>query len=92
MIKGKKIGIFLRGNMGESNTVVLESASPYETALRNEVGVGPDEKWVGVNETKGWIANKNLSIDISDKTNWDAAADWLHKHLHIYRRILTQSP
>ena len=92
MLKGRKIVIFLRGNMGESNTVALESARPYETALRNEVGVDSDEEWVGVNETKGWVANKSRAIDVSDKANWDAAADWLHEHLHIYRRILAQVP
>lgn len=92
MIKGRKIGIFLRGNMGESNTVALESARPYETALRSEVGVGPDENWFEIDEKRGWVANKSLSIDISANANWDAAADWLHEHLHIYRRILAQSP
>lgn len=92
MMNGKKIGIHLRGNMGESNTVALESGIPYETALRNEVGVGPDEKWVGVNEKRGRVASKSLSIDVSDQANWAAAADWLHKHLHIYRRILAHVP
>ena len=92
MLKGRKIGIVLRGNTGESNTVALEWARPYETALRNEVGVGPDEKWVEINEKRGRVANKSWAIDVSDKANWDAAADWLHEHLKKYRRILAQSP
>jgi len=92
MVKGKKIGIVLRGNMGESNVVVLEQARPYETALKNEAGIGPDETWVEINEKRGRVANKSWAIDVSDKANWDAAVDWLHEHLHIYRHILAQSP
>ena len=91
-LKRGEIGILMRGGTAESKAVFIERARPYEIALKNEVGVGPDEEWVEIDEKKGWVAHKSLSINVSDQANWDAATDWLHEHLHIYRRILAQSP
>ena len=31
-------------------------------------------------------------IDVDDPANWQQAADWLHEHIEIYRRILSQPP
>lgn len=43
-------------------------------------------------DNEEWPVSTHLDIDIADETNWDEAADWLHKYLHIYRQILAQSP
>ena len=43
-------------------------------------------------DNEEWPVITHLDIDMADEANWDEAADWLHKHLHIYRQILAQSP
>ena len=79
----KNIGIYLRGKWNEPHSEAFERIKCHEAALEQagiELG----------NET--WPAIKSRSIDMADNANWDAAADWLHEQLHVYRRILVQSP
>lgn len=80
---GNQFGIHLRGKRGEPNPEAFDRIRRYETALQRE-GIELGNEW--------YPANKSLSIDIFDNANWDTAADWLHKYLHIYRCILGQSP
>ena len=80
---GNRIGIYLRGKWGEPQVEAFDRIKRYEAALQKEgIELGDEE----------WPAIKSLLINMADKANWDNAADWLHEYLHIYRRILAQSP
>ena len=74
-----KVGIYLRGKWKESYAEAFDRIKGYEAALQKEDIELGDEAWPAI---------KSLSIDVSDNANWETAVDWLHEHLHIYRRIL----
>lgn len=58
--------------------------SPYIPALAKALGYSP----IGMSSS----ALITLWIDVDNPDNWRAAADWLHEHIEIYRRILSQPP
>ena len=59
-----------------------ESLEPYLPALAEALGEDLDEMWDN--------AYISVYVDISNRDNWQQAADWLHEKLEIYRRILSQ--
>ena len=77
---GNKVSIYLySGKPLESRPELFEQVEYYIAALQKE-----DIKL----DNEAWPVVTHLDIDIADEANWDSAADWLHEHLHIYRRIL----
>ena len=80
---GNEFGIHLRGKRDEPKSEAFDRIRRYESAFQEEgIELGNED----------YPASKSFPSNIADKANWDAAADWLHKYLHIYRRILGQSP
>ena len=69
-----------------------ELINPYLSALEKELHLNSDE--FTDNEFGLWTstAHRKVSIDTKDPDNWMQAADWLHKHLTIYRRVLSKPP
>ena len=80
----RQVGMCVAGPGGRYPHSVLAALSPYLPALEKELGVNP-------NQISG-IALTQLDIDISNRANWQQAADWLHEHIEIYRRVLSQPP
>ena len=80
---GDQFGIYLRGKWGEPKSEAFDRIKRYEPAFQEEgIELGNED----------YPALSFYQKSIADKANWDAAVAWLHKHLHIYRRILAQSP
>ena len=78
-----KLSIYLSSRRQELQPETLERINYCIAALRKK-----DIKL----DNEEWPVSTHLDIDIADDANWDAAANWLHEHLHIYRQILAQSP
>ena len=69
---------------------LVELIKPYLPALEEELEVNPEE--LSEYEFKLWesTAHRTIFIDTRDRNNWKRATDWLHRHLTIYRRILSE--
>lgn len=67
-----------------------ELINPYLSALEKELDLNSDE--FTDNEFGLWTstAHRTTFIDTKDRNNWKRATDWLHEHLTIYRRVLSQ--
>ena len=79
-----KVGLFLRGNRGESVDVVRERISAYEATFRRQFPHWPEDEPIYS------CAEWSVATKTHDRSNWPQMADWLHEHLEIYRGILTQ--
>ena len=82
MLARRRVGLFLRGNQGESAESVYERALPYEAGFRSHFDWPEDEPI--------WNCFETLNIDTHDRGNWPQMVDWLHQHLEIYLGILKQ--
>ena len=78
-----KVGLFLRGNTGERGETYWERALPSEAAFRDQFPHWPVDE--PIYDCAEW-----MYVDPRDRDNWPQMAGWLHEHLSIYRRILTQ--
>ena len=71
---------------------VAELLQPYLPALEKELEIDPEE--MSDSEYEHWetTAHCEILVDTKDCNNWAEATDWLHEHLTIYRRVLSQPP
>lgn len=81
------VGVWLRGRKGEPATVVGERIQRWAHGLRDVLGVeiGEPTPW-------GSFANSRRDFDTNDRNNWPEMADWLHKKIAQYCRVLEHSP
>ena len=63
---------------------------PYLPALEKELEIDPEE--MSDSEYEHWetTAHCEIMVDTKDRNNWSEATDWLHEHLTIYRRVLSE--
>lgn len=80
------IGVWLRGGRGESPEVVRKRTQRWEQGLR-ELGVE-----IGPATSRGSFANRSYEMDATDRDNWNAMAEWLHKTIDDYRGVLESPP
>ena len=71
---------------------VSELVEPYLPALAKELGTTPEYLYNGDPGHLPRHAYTQLLVDTKDRDNWSEAADWLHEHLTIYRRVLSKPP
>lgn len=69
---------------------VSELVKPYLPALAKELGTVPEELYNGDPGHLPRHAYIELQIDTTNRNNWAQATDWLHEHLTIYRRVLSE--
>ncbi|MXY21713.1 MAG: hypothetical protein F4Y49_10315 [Dehalococcoidia bacterium] len=67
-----------------------ELLNPYLPALEKELHVNPKELTDDEFELWESTAHRTIFINTKDRKNWKEATDWLHKHLTIYLRILSE--
>jgi hypothetical protein len=71
-----RVGIFVRGRKNISSDDIALELEPHRKRL---------EKALGAPINGGtYLFLKTLSIDTSDRTNWDRMSDWLHKQADLY--------
>ena len=75
-----QVGVYLSAR--EPTEVVRQRLQPYESRFREEFGVTLDR---GSHHFGGEV----LSINPLNPDNWPTVADWFHKMLVAYRRVLT---
>jgi len=69
------VGVFIRGKRGVPVSVTLDFLKPYATRLEQALGVPP---------RKQELFQKKLSLNASDRGNWDRMSDWLHEQADGY--------
>ena len=67
-----------------------ELVEPYLPALEEGLEFNSEELSDDEFEYWGYNAHRQIFIDTEDRDNWKRATDWLHNHLTIYRRALSQ--
>ena len=77
------VGVSLRGASGEPHEDVLERIKRYEKALKDDLGVT-----IGEGTTWGTFAYTTFDLDTRNRENWPVLADWLHKNISDYRRVI----
>ena len=80
----KSVGIFIRGNSGESPQEVYEKLEPHLDYLTQTLGADP-----GKPDGK-YSFGKYLKINTADKNNWDKMSDWLYQHSETYENALKE--
>ena len=73
------VGVYLGGARGEPEDIVKLRIRNYVELLEGELGLSIEE---------GTIAHTKFPRDSSDRDNWPGMADWLHKTIGDYRRVL----
>ena len=79
------VSVCLRGGRDESPEVVRKRIQRWEQGLR-ELGVE-----IGAATPWGSFANSRYEIDGTDRNNWNAMADWLHKTIQRLSRCSGES-
>ena len=75
-----KVGLFLRGNRGESTEIARGRASAFEVSFRSQFDWPQDEPIYDCAEF--------IHMNTHDRDNWPQMVEWLHDHLQIYTSIL----
>ena len=75
-----KVGLFLRGNRGESTEIARGRASVFEMSFRSQFDWPQDEPIYDCAEF--------FHTNTHDRDNWPQMVEWLHDHLQIYTSIL----
>ena len=82
------MGVFVRGRRRESAEEVRERLRPWEQDLRDSLGVE-----IGEGTSRGsYAAHSRYRVDTKNGDNWTDMADWLHRKISEYRRVLETSP
>jgi hypothetical protein len=76
------IGVYIRGERGVAAAAVRERLEPQTAALQAKLN-----KEVGTEKCKYLFISRE-NIDISDRSTWDTAADWLSNHRKRYEAAL----
>ena len=81
------VGVYVRGQWDESLDEVRERIQRWEQSLRDKMSleIGEANSWRG-------FANRDLRINSRNPDNWPEMAEWLHKTLADYRRVLESPP
>ena len=82
------IGVYITGRRGESSETVFERAKPYIPVLKEALGLDPAGGFGS--EPEFYYAHRGIDIDPGNPDNWERATDWLHEHLNIYPRVLSE--
>ena len=82
----RAIGVWLRGGRDESPEAVRKRIQRWEQGLR-ELGVE-----IGAATSWGSFANSRYETDATNRDNWTAMADWLHRTINDYRSVLENPP
>ena len=77
------VGVFVRGGRGRDGSAVTPDLMPYAARLTEKLGVP-----LGATL---YPFTKDYRLDLSDQSNWDAAADWLVAEAQAYARILAET-
>ena len=80
-ISRDQVGVFLRGNNGESNDDVTSRIAPYLEPLRKALGGEQINQW-------GWSFWR---VETADRANWDSMAKWLYQRRLIYEQVLREA-
>ncbi len=78
----QSVGLFVRGGRGQGGVYATERLAPFIGALESGLGVevgNPQHPYA-----------KEYPIDLTDRANWDAAADWLADEIRRYSISLSQ--
>ena len=86
-VKHNEVGVWVRGRSGESAEEAGERIRDWSQGLHDELGID-----IGDGTSWGSYANSHYRADTRDRDNWPAMADWLHKKIADYRRVLEQPP
>ena len=84
-ISQEAVGVFLCGYHGENADDVFPKVQRYESMLMDNLGIELGKPSWGSN-----YAHTRLRIDTRDPENWVEMINWLHEHLRIYRKVLTE--
>ena len=76
-----RVGVFLRGNNGESNDDVKSRIDPHLEPLRQALDGEPINEW-------GWSF---WVVDTQNRDNWDTMAKWLHQRRVVYEGVLRET-
>ena len=82
----RAVGVWLRGGRDESPEAVRKRIQRWEQGLR-ELGVE-----IGAATSWGSFANSRYETDATNRDNWTAMADWLHRTINDYRSVLENPP
>ena len=77
-------GIYVDGKRGEDKNAVFERLQRFKNRFKERAGrsLGAPGDW--------HCEQYSPRMDMIDRANWRAAADWLHEKLALYREILSQ--
>ena len=78
------VGIYASGKPGEDESAVFARLQSFEKRFAERAGLS-----LGAPGDYHCVRN-SPRMDMSDRANWRAAADWLHEKLALYREILSQ--
>ena len=79
------VGIYVGGKAGEDENEVFARVQSFENRFAERAG-----RELG--EPGDWHCLLNSPrADMADPANWQAAADWLHESLALYREILSRT-
>ena len=85
------IGIYITGRHREAHETVVERGQPYVLALTKALGFDPEHppSRFGT-DPDSYYAHTGLKIDPRNPDNWEKATEWLHEHMHLYRKALSE--
>jgi hypothetical protein len=78
-----RVGVYVRGQAGESQEDAQNRVKPFVARLQNELGAE-----LGKNHSIG----SDLRVDPMDREKWESIAEWLHDTLVSFRNILEGDP
>ena len=78
-----RVGVYLSGRWGESREAAGDRIEPYAAKIREKLSD------YGMQDSKFGPCHSALSVDTSDRRNWDKMADWLDSRRRAYEQALS---
>lgn len=78
-----RVGVYVRGQAGQSQEDSQNRIKPFVARLQNELGAE-----LGKNHSIG----SDLRVDPMDRKEWESIAKWLHDTMVSFRKILEGDP